>query len=335
MSDDLSRADRPIRWGILGTGRIAHAFARGLAVVPDAALVAVGSRAATTADAFADEFDIPRRHASYAALAADPEVDVIYVSTPHPDHRASTLLCLDAGKAVLCEKPFAMNAAEARAMVAAAQSRGLFLMEAMWTRFRPAMVKVRELLAAGALGEVRFLSATIGWKQPFDPGHRLFDPALGGGALLDGGVYPVSFASMVLGTPRQITGAAAFGQTGIDEQAALAFGYDSGAVASLAVTVRAMPVSIGLILGSEGRIEIHHDWHRPERLTYTRYDDAPQPFAYPQTEGNGYQYEAIEVGRCLRAGLTESPVMPLAETISIMETMDTLRGQWGLRYPME
>jgi predicted dehydrogenase len=326
---------QPIRWGILGTGRIAHHFANGLKAVPDAELVAVGSRAQATADAFGGEFGVARRHASYAQLAEDPGVDVIYVSTPHQDHRESTLLCLNAGKAVLCEKPFAINASEARDMVETARRNGCFLMEAMWTRFRPTMVKVRELIADGAIGEPRFLSANIGWMSTFDPLFRLYNPELGGGALLDGGVYPVSFASMVLGTPSAVASVATLGESGVDEQEAIALAHPSGAVASIGVTIQAAPISIGLILGTKGRIEIHHDWHRPEGLTFTPYGGEPQRFDYPQVEGNGYQYEAIEVGRCLRAGLLESPIMPLDESISIMETMDTLRAQWGVRYPME
>ena len=335
MSAGTSLPDRSIRWGIIGTGAIAHHFARGLQAVPDAELVAVGSRSIDTANTFADTFAVPRRHGSYAELAADPEVDVVYVSTPHQDHVASTLLCLEAGKPVLCEKPFAINVGEARQMVEKARERNLFLMEAMWTRFRPAMVKVRELLASGALGDVRFLSANIGWKSKFDPEFRLYNPELGGGALLDGGVYPVSFASMVLGPPSAIASVASLGETGVDEQEAIALAYPTGAVASLGVTIQASPVSIGLILGTEGRIEIHHDWHRPEALTFTPYGGEAQRFDYPQTEGNGYQYEAIEVARCLREGLLESPVMPLNETLQIMMTMDTLRDQWGVRYPME
>jgi predicted dehydrogenase len=208
-------------------------------------------------------------------------------------------------------------------------------MEAMWTRFRPTMVKVRELISSGAIGEPRFLSANIGWKADFDPLFRLYNPDLGGGALLDGGVYPVSFASMVLGTPNQVAGVASLGETGVDEQEAISLAYPSGAVASLGVTIQASPISIGLILGTEGRIEIHHDWHRPEGLTFTRYGQESEVFSYPQNEGNGYQYEAIEVARCIREGLLESPVMPLDESISIMETMDTLRQLWGVRYPME
>jgi predicted dehydrogenase len=328
-------SDRPIRWGILGTGKIAHHFANGLKAVPDAELLAVGSRAQETADAFGDEFGVERRYASYQELAADADLDAIYVSTPHQDHKASTLLCLAAGRNVLCEKPFAINAGEAREMVESARAKNLFLMEAMWTRFRPTMVKVRELIDSGAVGEPRFVSANIGWMSTYDPVFRLYNPELGGGALLDGGVYPVSFASMVLGTPSAIASVATLGQSGVDEQEAIALAHPNGAVASLGVTIQASPISIGLILGTRGRIEIHHDWHRPEGLTFTPYGGEPERFDYPQTEGNGYQYEAMEVGRCLREGLLESPVMTLDESLSIMETMDTLRAQWGVRYPME
>jgi len=278
---------------------------------------------------------VPRRYASYAALVEDPDVDVVYVSTPHQDHRESTLLCLSAGKNVLCEKPFAINAGEARDMVEAARNRGLFLMEAMWTRYRPVMVKVREILDSGALGEIRYLSANIGWQNPFDPLFRLYNPELGGGSLLDGGVYPVSFASMVLGSPSTIASAVTLGDTRVDEQEAIAFGYPSGAVASLGVTVQVTSVNLAFILGTKGRIEIDHDWHRPESMTFVPHGGEPQLHSHPETEGNGYQYEAIEVGRCLRQGRLESAVMPLDESISIMETMDTLRAQWGVRYPME
>jgi predicted dehydrogenase len=297
VTDTVSLADRSIRWGIIGTGQIAKHFARGLQAVSDAELLAVGSRSIETANAFGDAFDVARRYGSYAELVADPDVDVVYVSTPHPDHVTSTILCLEAGKPVLCEKPFAINVDEAKQMVELARAKGLFLMEAMWTRYRPTMVKVRELIASGAIGEPRFLSANIGWKSNFDPESRLYNPDLGGGALLDGGVYPVSFASMVLGPPSAIASVASLGETGVDEQEAIALAYPSGAVASLGVTIQASPISIGLILGTEGRIEIHHDWHRPEGLTFTPYGGESQRFDYPQTEGNGYQYEAMEVAR--------------------------------------
>ena len=210
-----------IRWGILSTGNIARQFAHGLAALDDAELVAVGSRSAASADQFGNEFNVANRHASYEALANDPAVDAIYVATPHTLHAANTLLCLRAGKAVLCEKPFAINAAETAAMIAEARTRGLFLMEAMWTRFLPHMVRIRALIHAGAIGDVRMLNSTFGFRTEFDPKGRLFDPALGGGALLDVGIYPVSFASMVFGTPTFITSHATIGATGVDEQVAM------------------------------------------------------------------------------------------------------------------
>src|SRR5215216_7626821 len=196
------------RWGILGTGNIASQFARGLVALDDAELVAVGSRTAESAEAFGERFSAPRRHASYAALASDPDVDAIYIATPHPLHHDNTIMGLEAGKAVLCEKPFAINAGQAQAMIATARERGVFLMEAMWTRFLPHMVRLRELLAAGAIGEVRMLQADFGFRTSFNPQSRLFDPALGGGALLDVGVYTISFAQMILGEPDRVTGLA-------------------------------------------------------------------------------------------------------------------------------
>ncbi|MFT7692526.1 MAG: dihydrodiol dehydrogenase / D-xylose 1-dehydrogenase (NADP), partial [Candidatus Latescibacterota bacterium] len=206
------------RWGILGSGSIAKQFARGLADTPNAVLQSVGSRAQKSADAFADQFDIPTRHASYEALANDPEIDAIYVSTPHPFHKDNSILCLEAGKAVICEKPFAINAAEAEAVVQVARDQGVFLMEAMWSRYFPAMVKVKEWLDEGAIGDVRIVSADFGFRTGINPEGRLFNPALGGGALLDVGIYVTSFASFVLGpNPTRIQSLANIGETGVDE----------------------------------------------------------------------------------------------------------------------
>lgn len=332
---DLQGSDRPVRWGILSTGRIAGIFATGLRAATGAELVAVGSRSQASADRFADEYGIPRRHASYEALASDPEVDVIYVATPHPGHKDAALTCLAGGKAVLCEKPLTLNYGEAEELIGAAHKADLFLMEAMWPRFRPPYVKVREIIANGEIGEVNYVTATIGWKSGFDPKSRLFDPELGGGALLDGGVYPVSFASMLLGAPDQVAGAAIIGETGVDEIATIALGHPNGSAAALGVTIRSNPVSIATIVGTEGKILVDHDFHRPVSFTVWRDGQDPEAFDYPLTEGNGYQYEAMEVGRCLREGLKESPIMPHAESLTIMKTMDTLRAQWGIRYPQE
>lgn len=320
------------RWGILGTGNIAHQFARGLGTLPDAELVAVGSRYAETARARAETFGTKRAHGSYEALAADPDVEVVYIATPHTLHVENTLLCLDAGKAVLCEKPFALNAREAQGMVGAARRKGLFLMEAMWTRFFPLMETLRELVQLGRIGEVRLLQADFGFRGAFDPEGRLYNPALGGGALLDVGVYPVSLASYLLGTPRAVSSRAHLGETGVDEQNAVVLSYKNGALALLASAIRTDTPQEARILGTEGNIRLPAPWWQPTRLIVTDAAGAEETFSSPLPH-NGYPYEAAEVRRCLEAGLLESPVMPLDETLAIMETLDACRAQWGLRYP--
>ncbi|MFA6133546.1 MAG: Gfo/Idh/MocA family oxidoreductase [Phycisphaerae bacterium] len=325
-----------IRWGILGTGSIAGKFAEGLSLAQGAELLAVGSRTQATADAFADRFGIPRRHATYEALAADNQVDIVYVSTPHPFHKANTLLCLEAGKAVLCEKPFAMSAAQAREMVALARRKKLFLMEAMWMRFLPAMVKVRELIAAGRIGAVQMISADFGFRGPWNPQSRLLNAELGGGSLLDVGVYPISLASMILGRFSRVMGLSRIGSTGVDEQAAIVLGNDQGQLASLTCAVRTASPHEACIMGEEGMIRLPGAWWHGTTLTVSSADrNAPaerMDLPYP---GNGLCCEAVEVMKCLAAGAAECPVMPLDESVTIMETMDQLREQWGLKYPIE
>jgi predicted dehydrogenase len=323
-----------IRWGILSTGYIADLFAKGLQSVPDAELVAVGSRSMETAEQFGDRFNIPRRYAGYEQVANDPDVDVVYIGTPHPMHRGDSLMCLQAGKAVLCEKPFAINTREAEEVVRCAREKKLFLMEAMWTRYFPVMVKVRELLAQGAIGEVRMIQCDFGFRTNFNPQHRLFAPELGGGALLDVGVYAVSLASMVLGEPTRITGMATLGETGVDEQSAFILGYAGGQLAMLSTAVRTQTPQEATIIGTEGWIRVHSKFWCPHTLTLAVKGKDEQVIKLPY-EGNGYNYQAVEVGNCLRAGKLESDVMPLDETLAIMRTMDAIRAQWGLKYPME
>jgi dihydrodiol dehydrogenase / D-xylose 1-dehydrogenase (NADP) len=325
---------RKLRWGILGTGRIAGVFAEGLRSIDDAALMAVGSRTDAAAQAFGQRFGAARWHGSYAALANDPDVDVIYVATPHTLHKENTLLCLAAGKPVLCEKPFAINAGEAAEMIAAARERGLFLMEAMWTRFLPHIVRLRELLAAGTIGAVRMLKADFCFRTDFNPRSRLFDPALGGGGLLDVGIYPVSLASMILGAPDRIVSLADLGATGVDEQAALILGYPAGQLAVLTAATRTATPHEALICGTAGWVRLQHQWWAPSRMTLMLAGQPEQLIDSPAV-GNGYNYEAIEVGRCLHAGQLESDVVPLDETLAIMRTLDEVRAQWGLRYPSE
>jgi predicted dehydrogenase len=321
-----------IRWGIIGLGAIARKFASDLAYVPDARLVAVGSRSLAKATAFAAEFTAARAYASYQELIADREVDAIYVATPHPMHRADAISCLEGGKAVLCEKPFAVNHGELERVIAVARHARVFLMEAMWTRFLPAMVRVREWIAGGAIGDPRMLSADFGFRCAWDPASRLLDPALGGGALLDVGVYTVALAQQLFGPPERIAGLATIGATGVDEQSAFIFAHAHGRLSVLSCAVRTATPQEARIDGENGRITIPAFWHATTaRLAASdRNEQIETPFP-----GNGYQYEAIEVGRCLRAGLLESPAMTHGESLHIMRTMDELRRQWGLRYPGE
>jgi len=322
-----------IAWGILSTGRIAGKFAEALAFVPDAEIAAVGSRSAEAAQAFGEKYHIPHRHASYAALASDPAVDAIYVATPHNFHYENARLCLENGKAVLCEKPFTLNAPEAEELIAFSRQKKLFLMEAMWTRYLPAAVKLRQLVDKGAIGEVRMVTADLSFRADFDPLSRLFNPELAGGALLDVGCYVVSFASMLLGKPNHVTGLSQLGRTGVDEQSAIMLGYENGGVAQLLTGLRAVSPREATVVGSQGWIRVHAPFHVPQRMTIQHGLDT-QVLDLPY-QGNGYNYEAVEVGACLRAGQLESKIMPLDESLEIMRTLDTLRQQVGLRYPME
>ncbi len=323
-----------IRWGILGTGKIAHLFAEDLALLPDAELAAVGSRAQATADAFGDAFDVPRRHASYDALAADDTIDIVYIATPHTAHAGNALRCLTAGRAVLCEKPFALNEDEAHQMVDAARTTNLFLMEALWTRFLPIMHDVERLLDDGAIGPPQWLQADICAHFPFDPEHRVYDPALGGGALLDLGVYPVMLAHHLLGPPDAITTTAVMGRTGVDEQDAIIFQYEAGQQAILSASMRTDGARLATIGGPEGQIQIHRPWWKGSHLTLTHADKSTETIARPYA-GNGYQFEAAHVMACLREGRRESPVMPLDASLRIMHTLDAIRAEWDLVYPAE
>ena len=323
-----------MRWGILGPGSIAEKFATGLSVLPDARLAAIGSRNLDRAQAFADRFGAERAWGSYEKLANDPDIDVVYIATPHPVHFPAAKLCLEAGKAVLCEKPFTVNAEEAAELIELARSRNLFLMEAMWTRFLPSFMHLRQLLSDQAIGEPRLLTADFGFAHNGGPEHRLFNPLLAGGALLDVGIYVCSLASMIFGTPARIQTLAHLGETGVDELATFTFEYGNGALAQLNCAVRLDTPNEAMIAGTQGMIRIPAFWWKGERLTLHRPGQAVDVLDLPM-EGNGYNYEAAEVMRCLRAGEIESSVMPHAETLAQIQTLDAIRAQWGLEYPME
>jgi predicted dehydrogenase len=321
----------PIRWGILATGTIANAFASDLALLPDTEIAAVGSRSQEAADRFAARHGIPRSYGTWQALADDPDVDVVYVATPHSAHHAATLACLKAGKAVLCEKPFTLDLAQAEELVEAARSGGVFLMEAMWTRCFPAIHTICGLIGDGAIGDVTAVHADFGATGDFAPTHRLRARELGGGALLDLGVYPVSFAQIMLGSPAHIEAWARLSPEGVDENTAMAFGYASGAVASLTCSLIGDTPRTAAVTGTRGRIELPRDFFRPAGFTLVRGNAEPEWIATP-FDGLGYHYEAAEVQRCLREGLTESPVVPLAETLAVMATLDAVRERIGVSY---
>ncbi|MEN8174013.1 MAG: Gfo/Idh/MocA family oxidoreductase, partial [Chloroflexota bacterium] len=290
--------DNTINWGILGPGIISTDFAQGLEAVPDAKIVAVGSRDLDRAKSFANTFNVPNAYGSYQALAADPDVDIIYIGTPHNVHKDHTLLSLNAGKHVLCEKPFAINAAEAEEMIATAREKGLFLMEAMWSRYLPVLVKVRQLIAEEAIGKIRMVQADFGFRTDVDPEGRLFNPELGGGALLDAGIYPLSLAHMILGTPDRITSMADLGSTGVDEQTAFILGYDSGEMAVLSAAIRTNTPQEAAIFGTDGWIRIDRTWFISDALTLKsngQEEIIPCPLV-----GNGLNYEAVEAGDCIR-----------------------------------
>jgi predicted dehydrogenase len=326
---------KKIRWGIIGTGWIAHKFAAGLGALKDAEISAVSSRRKESAEKFAAEFNIPNRHIGSIALAADKDVDVTYIATPHPMHKDDTINCLNGGKAVLCEKPLAMNTEEAVQMIACAQEKNLFLMEAMWMYFFPAIAKVRRLIADGDIGEVRLVQANFCMRSKWEPQGRTLNPQLGGGALLDVGIYDIALAQMIYGKePGRISSMAHIGQTSVDEQGSMIFGYDGGAMAVLTCAVRTQTAFEAAIYGTEGYIKIPHMFFQPDRIIVKAKQGQEKEINFERL-GNGYSFEAAEVMNCLREGKTECPTMPLQTSIAIMKTMDKVRQQWGLVYPME
>lgn len=323
-------SDRPVRWGILGTGRIAGKFVSDLPLVPGAQLAAIGSRAQATAETFAAAHGAARAHGSWAALAADPDVDVIYVATPHVAHAAATALCLEAGKPVLCEKPLTLDRPGATALIDLARARGLFLMEALWMRCNPGIRAVRQLVEDGAIGEVTALHADFGLAGPFAPEHRLRDRALGGGALLDLGIYPISLAHLVLGTPSSVRSWARLTPEGVDQNTGVLLGYDTGAVAALTCGIVGESRNGATITGTTGRIELPTRFHYPQVVTVHR-GGAAEVLEFP-IDGWGYHHEAAEVQRCLAAGELESPLIPHAATLEVLGLLDEIRAEVGVVY---
>ncbi len=326
-----------IRWGILGCGRIARKFASDLQYVEGAKLIAVGSRQQATADAFAAEFPAAYRHDSYEALAENPEVDVIYIASPHALHHEHTLMCLERKKAVLCEKALALNSKQVNEMIDKARKEKIFLMEALWTKFLPHYQKVQELVAAGELGDIRSMLVNFGFiPQPPVP-ERLLDPALGGGTMLDIGIYNVFITLSILGRPDEIEATMDPALTGIDKQCAVLFKYKNGALAQLFSSFSSNLATEADINGSKSRIRLAHRFYEPSTTIefYPGKADKKQLLPFTKEPGTGYQYEARHVSECLQKGLTESPVMTFADSLLLMETLDRVRKAAGIRYSVD
>ena len=319
-----------IRWGIVGPGRIAEKVVEDFAVVDGAVPVAVASRSLSRAQDFARRHGLARAYGSYADLIADDEVDVLYVATPHSNHAAIAVAALQADKALLVEKAFAATSAGAAQVVELAESRGVFVMEAMWTRFQPAVVAMRELITDGAIGEVRQVQADLGVQRAFDPEDRLFSLELGGGALLDLGVYVVSFAQMVLGTPETVSAVGSRFPTGVDAEASLLLGYADGRSAALMTSLRNPLPGSARVYGTEGWIDVLPRFHHPQTVVLHR-EGAAETVTRPQL-GGGYAHELTEVTECLQAGRTQSAVMPLADTLAVQQVLQQAADRLGVRH---
>lgn len=326
-----------IRWGISSTGGIANAFAKALARVDDAHLVAVSSRTQERAAAFAAEHGADRAYESLEAMLADEDVDVVYIASPHSEHCREALAAVGAGKHVLVEKPFGLSAAEAQLVFDAAARTGVFVMEALWSRFLPAHVRLRELVAEGTIGEVRAVEASFGFPFPHNPGHRLLARALGGGALLDLGIYPLNTAVQLLGPPEEVVATATLGETGVDVNTAVAMRFPGGAVATAQCSLSSLMAGTARVVGTEGWIDVAAPQHHPESLTVRRITSLREKPSRDVIElpigGDGLRYQVHEVHRCLRSGVQQSDVMSWQHTLDLMTVLDRARAAFALEYP--
>jgi predicted dehydrogenase len=329
--------NKKIRWGILGAGRIAQKFASDLTLVNDSTLHAIASRSKANTTLFAGLYPAALQYDNYEELVQNPDIDVIYIATPHGLHYEHTLLCLRNGKAVLCEKAFALNSKQAKTMIAEARTQHLFLMEALWSKFTPPWQKMMELIGNGQLGEIKNVLINFGFIPTPPVADRVFSPALGGGTLLDIGIYNLFYALSALGKPDHIEAAMTPASTGVDEQCAILLRYHNGAMAQLFSSYSSHLATEADISGDRGRIRLTHRFYTPDTTIefYPGRADSKIRIPVEPTEGFGYHYEAGHVNDCLRKGLTESPVMTHADTLLLMETMDEVRQKAGIRYPAD
>lgn len=326
---------RTIKWGIIGAGNIATKFATALSSMKDTELVAIASRNIKKAEEFADHFHIKKTYGSYEELAKDEDIDVVYIATPHTEHKNNSALCIINNKAVLCEKPFTINVDDSQYLIDLAAKHDVFLMEAMWTKFLPVTNAVKSWIKDKKIGEVKHIQASFGYNTPFDINSRLYNPDTAGGALLDVGVYPITYACYLLDKlPDSISSSAIIGKSNVDEQNVIALHYDNGVLANLSSAIAVHTGDDALIIGDEGKISIPNFWNAQKALVYNNegqiVDSVELPFVT-----NGYEYEAEEVNNCLRQGKKQSSINSLNDTLDIMKIMDEIRRQWGLQYPGE
>lgn len=324
-----------IKWGIIGTGNIASSFAAALNSMEHTELTAVASRDLNRAKEFAKRFQIKKAYASYEELTMDPEIDVIYIGTPHTEHKDNAELCITRGKAVLCEKPFTLNKKETQYLISLAKEHNVFLMEAMWTKFLPTTKMVKQWIQNKLIGEVKCIKISFGFRREFDVNSRLFNPNLAGGALLDVGIYPITYAIHLMDKlPDKISSSAYLGKSNVDEMNIISFSYKDGVLCDLSSAISAQIGYDAIIIGDKGKIIVPNFWMADSATVYDADGNMVETFSM-QFKENGYSYEAEEVNRCLREEKKESEINPLQDTLDIIKIMDGLRAEWGLTYPQE
>lgn len=325
-----------INWGIIGAGNISSKFAIALGGVEDSNIGAIASRSLEKAKGFAEKYGVEKAYGSYEEMVLDETIDAVYIGTPHSEHKAHAELCIKAGKSVLCEKAFTLNQKDTKYLIDLAKEHNVFLMEAMWTKFHPITKMVKEWILNGKIGNLRGIQINAGFRREFDPEHRLFNPNLGGGALLDIGIYPITYAMfMVDAYPEEISSYAYFGKSNVDEQNAIILNFkEKGVLASLNSGISAEVGKDAILIGEEGKIFVKDFWNSNYVAIYNNQGNIIEEHK-SEFEINGYEYEIREVQDCLRAGKKESEVVPLSDTLSVMKVMDEIRGQWNFKYVQE
>ncbi len=324
-------SDSKVRWGIIGLGKIAHKFAQDLLLAEDAVLAGVASRNLEKAKAFGEQYHAQQAFGSYEELISNPTIEVVYIATPHVMHGELSLKCMEAGKAVLCEKPMSMSVVEAEAMIEASKKHQVFFMEALWTRFMPTVQVLVDLIEEGRIGEIKSLRADFGFQAKYNPSDRVFDKSLGGGSLLDIGIYPIFFAQLLLGSPQRIQAQAVFGETGVDHSCSMLFGYDSGAIAVLDSTLMAHTPIEAWVHGTKGSIKLHRRFHHAEKLSVWEEGNAIEEIATSYV-GNGYYHEILEVMDCLREGRIESLRFSHENSLALARSLERVAQEIGLAY---